>query len=98
MFGEFVDWRIRAADAGARIAAVPEIVLWRRLHAANTVVTDATRMATMRGSSRPRSIAAGRQPQPRRARAATARKSDRGEPSTRRTSQQNLVWPTMPCP
>lgn len=33
--GEFIDWRIRAGDAGVTSAMLPEVVLLRRLHTTN---------------------------------------------------------------
>jgi len=34
--GEFLDWYLRAAEAGVRMAAVPDVVMFRRIHDQNT--------------------------------------------------------------
>jgi glycosyltransferase involved in cell wall biosynthesis len=39
--GEFVDWYARAVDAGLRMAVLPQVVLRRRIHAANTTLRAA---------------------------------------------------------
>lgn len=36
--GEFVDWHLRAVDRGARVVRVDDVVQWRRVHGANTVI------------------------------------------------------------
>jgi glycosyltransferase involved in cell wall biosynthesis len=41
--GEFIDWYARAVDGGLRMAAVPEVVLRRRIHGANTTRRTADR-------------------------------------------------------
>jgi glycosyltransferase involved in cell wall biosynthesis len=38
--GEFVDWYLRALDAGLRAAVVPQVVLRRRLHGDNTGIRE----------------------------------------------------------
>jgi glycosyltransferase involved in cell wall biosynthesis len=36
--GEFVDWHLRAVDQGARVVRIDNVVQWRRVHGANTVI------------------------------------------------------------
>jgi hypothetical protein len=33
--GEFADWYLRATEMGLRVAMLPELLVWRRLHEAN---------------------------------------------------------------
>jgi hypothetical protein len=33
--GEFVDWYLRAQEAGLRAACIDDVVVWRRLHGGN---------------------------------------------------------------
>jgi glycosyltransferase involved in cell wall biosynthesis len=38
--GEMIDWTLRADDAGARMAAIPHLVMRRRIHGSNTMITE----------------------------------------------------------
>lgn len=38
--GEMIDWTLRADDAGARMAGIPHLVMRRRIHGSNTMITE----------------------------------------------------------
>lgn len=38
--GEFIDWYLRAVEAGLQSVMLPDIVMWRRLHGTNLVIRE----------------------------------------------------------
>jgi glycosyltransferase involved in cell wall biosynthesis len=43
--GEFIDWYARAVDAGLKMRLLPEVLVWRRIHGANSTLRHRPRRA-----------------------------------------------------
>jgi len=43
--GEFIDWYARAVDAGLSMRLLPEVLVWRRIHGANSTLRHRPRRA-----------------------------------------------------